>query len=144
VEILDMRSRKAKATLIVASVAVLAAASTLPAAAKYQHGRLHRPHHARAMGRPLTVSMHVQREPVVVAPDPFSGPAAIITGPVALGAAIVSVPFRAAATIFPTHGDPAVNPLVLVGAPVHVAGQFLQLPFYAVGSAFGAPPSSNF
>jgi hypothetical protein len=135
-----MKSRKAKLTQIVASVAVLAVASTLPAAAKYQHGRMHRPHHARV----IDVSRHAAREPVVASPDPFRGPAAIITGPVAIGSAIVSVPFRAAAAIFPTRGDPGANPLVLVGAPVHVAGQFVQLPFTAVGSAFGAPPDTNF
>ena len=134
-----MRILNSKVMLLAASAAVLAAGFTLPADANYRFHRGH--HHHRYTGRVLTVTQAPQP---VYAPDPFHGPAAIITGPVAIGAAVVSVPFRAAAAIFPPQGDPGANPLVLVGAPVHVAGQFAQFPFYAVGTAFGAPPNTNF
>jgi hypothetical protein len=123
---------------IMASVAVCAAASALPAAAAVRHGNVHRASlhriHHRIAARPLTI----RRERVVAAPDPFHGPAAIITAPVALAGMIVGLPFQAIEAVFP----PAANdPRVLVGAPVHVAGRLAQLPFYAVDSAFGVPPN---
>jgi hypothetical protein len=130
-----------KLTLLTASAMAFAAASTLPAAANYRYGRVHHGHH-RHIDRPLTVTKRVHQAPVVATSDPWHGPAAIITAPVAVGSAIVSVPFRMAASLFPPQGDPRANPLVLIGAPVHVVGQFVQLPFYAVGSAFGAPPNT--
>jgi len=132
-----------KLTLLTASAAVFAAAFTFPAIAKDRYGRIHHGHH-RHMDRPLTVTKRLHQGPVVATPDPFRGPAAIITAPVAVGSAIVSVPFRMAASLFPPQGDPGSNPLVLIGAPVHVVGQIVQLPFYAVGSAFGAPPAYTY
>jgi len=138
--------RISKAAQVAASVAVFAAAFALPAVAAEHHNgahwrRGHHHSHYAANDRPLTVrSRH--SEPVVVAsPDPYNnGPASIVTAPVAFAGTAVGLPFRAVGTVFPAHGDPAVNPLVLVGAPVHVAGQFLQFPFYVVDSAFGTPP----
>ena len=138
-----MQTKKLMLPQIAASMVVFATAFTLPAAAKDRYSEAHwrRMHHHLAAGRPLTVTKRPYRESIVAAPNPFHGPAAIITAPVAIGATIVSLPFRAAGAVFPAYGNPAVNPLVLVGVPVHVAGQVAQLPFYVVGSAFGAAPT---
>lgn len=136
-----MQTRISKLSRIVVGTALLSMAFALPAAAHEHYGRWHRVHHhyySRAYDRPLTVSKYRNRE--YAAPDPFRGPAAIITGPVAVAATIVSLPFRVAGAVFPPYGNPAVNPLVIVGAPVHAAGQVAEFPFYVVGSAFGAPP----
>lgn len=140
-----MQSNISKLAQVAASVAVLAAALTLPAAAAVQNGdhhrrSLHRIHHGIA-ARPLTVTRRYYREPVVAAPDPFHGPAAIITAPVTIAGMIVGLPFRMVGAVFPAQGNPAANPLVFVGAPVHVAGQIAQFPFYAVDTAFGVPPN---
>jgi hypothetical protein len=126
-----------KFAALAGSMALLTASFTLPAAAhEYHHHRYH--HHYRSAQRPLTVRRH--HVVAVARPDPFHGPAAIITGPNEIAATIVSLPFRAVNMVFPPYGNPAVNPLVLIGAPVHAAGQVAELPFYVVGSAFGAPP----
>ena len=137
-----MHVRILKAAQIAAGATlVLATAFTLPAAATVHHGKAqwHRRHH-HAYDRPLTVRGRRHHEFIVAAPDPYHGPAAIVTGPNAVAATIVSLPFRAAAVVFPPYGNPGANPLVLIGAPIHVAGMIAELPFYAVGSAFGAPP----
>lgn len=125
--------------VIAASMVAFSAAFALPAAAADGHRLRHRHHHHDA-GRELVITRHYQPQPVIAAPDPYHGPAAVITGPVAFGSTVVSLPFRAANSVFPPYGDPSANPLVIVGAPVHVLGQAAQFPFYAVGSAFGAPP----
>jgi hypothetical protein len=138
-EIFSMQSRISRLAQIAASTAVFATAFTLPAAAEYHHRHWHR--HHEAFDRPFTVSKHHNREAIVAAPNPYYGPAAIITAPNAVAATIVSLPFRAAAVVFPPYGNPGVNPLVLVGAPVHAAGYVAEFPFYVVGSAFGAPPN---
>jgi len=78
---------------------------------------------------------------VAAAPDPFHGPAAVVTAPNAAAATVVSLPFRAAGYVFPAYGNPGANPLVLVGAPIHAAGMIAEFPFYVIGSAFGAPPN---
>ncbi len=139
-DIISMQMKTLKLVQIVASAVVLTTAFGLPAAAKeHGHGhKMHR-HYHHAYDRPLTVSKHRHPAPVVAA-DPFHGPAAIITGPNAIVATVVSLPFRAAEVVFPPVGNPAINPLVLVGAPVHLAGEIAQFPFYVVGSVFGAPP----
>ncbi len=123
-----MQTGKLKLAHIAATTVVLATALTLPAVAEahWKHHHYHH-HHYRA----LTVSRDV---PPPVA-DPFHGPAAIFTAPIALAGAFVSVPFRAAGEFFPATG---ATPLVIIGAPVHFAGQVVQYPFYAVGTAFGA------
>ena len=143
-----MRIKAIRLAQIAAGATVLAVSFALPASAKveyYHHKYWHRTayHHYRDVDRPLTVTRRVPRE-TVVAPDPYSGPAAIVTAPAAAGATVVSLPFRAANAIFPAHGDPATNPFVLVGAPIYVAGQVARLPFYVVGSAFGAPASIDY
>jgi hypothetical protein len=138
-----MQTRILKVAQVAVSVAVFATAFALPATAGDHSGdrRWHRHHnHFAAADRPLTVRSRY-REPVLVSPDPYNGPAAIITAPVAFAGAVVGVPFRVIGTVFPAHGDPRINPLVLVGAPIHVAGQFAQFPFYVVDSAFGTPPN---
>ncbi len=139
-----MQSRILKLTQIAASTAVLATIFSLPATAndQYREGPWRKMHHHyhRSFDRPLTVTSRQHREPIFAAPDPFRGPAAIITAPNAIAATIVSLPFRGVGTVFPAYGNPAINPLVIVGAPVHVAGQIAEFPFYVVGSAFGAPP----
>lgn len=146
-----MQARTLNVARLAASTMVFAAAFALPAAAQSEQpeGHMHRVHyhhhhHYRDYDRPLTVSRRMPGEPVMVAPDPFHGPAAIVTGPAAVGATVVAAPFRVANMVFPAQGDPAVNPLVLVGAPIHVAGQIVRLPFYAVGSAFGAPVTIDY
>jgi hypothetical protein len=145
VEIISMQTRLSKFAQVAASLAVFSAAFTLPAGATVQyadgHGRsLHRIHH-RTNDRPLTVTQRSYREPIVAAPDPFHGPASIITAPVAIAGTMVGAPFRVVGMVFPAQGNPAENPLVLVGAPVHVVGQAVQFPFYAVDAAFGVPPN---
>jgi hypothetical protein len=135
-----MQSRMFKLAQIAAGTAVLATAFTLPAAAEYHHRHWHRYNH-EALDRPLVVTKHHHREAIVAAPNPYYGPAAIITGPNAIAATIVSLPFRAAGAVFPPYGDAVANPLVIVGAPVHAAGYIAEFPFYVVGSAFGAPPN---
>lgn len=142
-EIISMQPRISKLAQIAAGTAVLAMAFSLPAAANEHYGhwrRMHHHHYSQSFERPLTVSKHRQREPIVATPDPFHGPGAIITGPNAIAATIVSLPFRVVGAVFPPYGNPAANPLVLIGAPVHVAGEIAEFPFYVVGSAFGAPP----
>lgn len=141
-EIFSMQSGISKFAQIATGTAVLAMAFSLPAAANehYGHWRRHHHHYSQSYDRPLTVSKHRLREPVIATPDPFHGPAAIVTGPNAIAATIVSLPFRVAGAVFPAYGNPGVNPLVLVGAPIHAAGQVAEFPFYVVGSAFGAPP----
>ncbi|MGC2140311.1 MAG: hypothetical protein WA620_01885 [Methylovirgula sp.] len=119
-----------------AGVLATALSFSLPAAAETHH--THRHHHF-AYGRPLTVTKR-HRE-AVMAPDPFHGPAAIITAPNAVAATVVSLPFRAAALVFPPYGNPAADPLVLIGAPLHAVGYIVEIPFFIVGSAFGAPPN---
>lgn len=140
-----MYAKILKAAQIAVGALVLASAFTLPAAAKVHHGKAHargmHKHHHHFYGRPLTVSGRRPRQYVVVAPDPYHGPAALITGPNAAVATVVSVPFRAAAMVFPPYGNPGMNPLVLIGAPIHIAGEIAEFPFYVVGSVFGAPPN---
>ena len=138
-----MQPKIFKLAQIAVSAAALATAVSLPAAAHEYYGHSHRAHHHyySSYDRPLTVTSHRHRVAVVAAPDPFHGPAWIVTGPTAVAATIVSLPFRLAGAIFPAYGNPANNPLVLIGAPVHVAGRVAEFPFYVVGSAFGAPPN---
>lgn len=129
-----------KFVAVAASMALATAAFTLPAAAHSYHHRHHHHHHHHhhyyhSSARPLTVRGHHQV--AVVRPDPFHGPAAIITGPNDVAATIVGLPFHALNTVFPYAGN---SPLVLIGAPIHAAGEIAAFPFYVVGSAFGAPP----
>jgi len=127
-EISSMKMGIFKTVQIAATTVAFATALTLPVIAE-AHGKHHHHHHHY---RSLTVN-----QAPVVASDPFSGPAVIFTAPIALAAAFVSLPFRAAGELFP----PAANdPRIVVGAPVHFVGQAVQYPFYAVGTAFGAAP----
>lgn len=106
------------------------------------HHHRHYYHHEAYSGRPLIVASHHRYySPAQATNDPWRGPVPIITGPNYVAATIVSLPFRAANSIFPAYGDPATNPLILVGAPIHVAAQVAEFPFYAVGTVFGAPPA---
>jgi hypothetical protein len=138
-----MQTKISKLVQVAASAAIFAGALALPAAAQAQsrhhHRAVHHAHYRHAAhhryAHPLTVRRQYTRAPVVAA-DPFHGPAAIITGPVALAGMIVSLPFRAVGAIFPPTAN---DPRVIVGAPVYAAGQLAQLPFYAVNSAFGVP-----
>jgi hypothetical protein len=123
----------------------LAGASLALASGAQAHESWHHHHHYRAAynERPLTVTKHHHHyyaTPVAAAPDPWHGPAPVVTGPNYVAASIVGLPFRAVNSIFPAYGDPGTNPLILVGAPVHVLAQVVEFPFYVVGSAFGAPP----
>jgi hypothetical protein len=122
-----------------ATLTVFAAMLSLPAVAETHHWRAR--HHQQASYPPLTVTKRHEREAIVARPDPFHGPAAIVTAPNAAVATIVSLPFRAAALVFPPYGDPARNPLILIGGPVHAAGYVAEFPFFVVGSAFGAAPN---
>jgi hypothetical protein len=142
-----MRASTSRLIQIAAGVAIIGAVFAMPAAAATRHRRVHRRivhvvHRPSERLRleetaapPLTVTRQYYR------PDPFHGPAAIITAPITLAGMIVSLPFRAIGAVFPAHGDPAANPLVFVGAPVHFAGEIAGAPFYAVDSAFGVPYS---
>lgn len=113
-----------------ASAVLVAAVSILPAAAATKHRRAH-----PARAHMLTVHrLPVEAPP---APDPYHGPAAIFTAPVAAAGMIVGLPFRAANVVFPHTAN---DPRILVGAPVYAAGRIAQFPFYFVDSAFGVPP----
>lgn len=85
--------------------------------------------------RALTVNRHYA--PVAPAYDPYRGPQAVVTAPLAAAATLVALPFRVVNGIFPPYGDPAQNPLVLVGAPVHAAGQVAQFPIRVLQAPFG-------
>jgi hypothetical protein len=147
---MTMQTGALRLAKIAAGASILAMVFALPASAKVEYYHHHKYGHRTAFGhhragpRELTVSRRGPVSPVVVAPDPYTGPNAIVTAPAALGATVVSVPFRAVNTIFPAHGDPSANPLVLIGAPVHAVGQAVRLPFYAVGTAFGASPGIDY
>ncbi len=92
------------------------------------------PNYGYAASRPLTVQRRYA--PVRVAPayDPYSGPQAIITGPIAVASTLVALPFRVVNSVFPPY---AHDPRVIVGGPVHVAGQVAQLPFRVLQAPFG-------
>jgi len=122
-----MQTNKSKLAQVIAISAVAATAFALPANAYHHHHKHHHHHHA-GMYRPLTVAGPTA--------DPFNGPAAIVTAPVAILATAVSVPFRAANALFPATPS---SPLVVIGAPAHFAGQVVNFPFWVVGNAFGAP-----
>jgi hypothetical protein len=132
-----MHSKVVKLAPVAAGV-LIGAAFALPAAADVHHYRHHHFHHVVYNDdRPWTVHGHS----VVATPDPYhNGDATIVTGPNAVAATVIGLPFRVANTLFPYEGN---SPLVIVGAPVHVAGQVAEFPFYAVGSVFGAPPSPS-
>jgi hypothetical protein len=125
-----MQANISKLALLTASAVLMAATSILPAAAATKHGRSPVRHHA----------LTVHRAPVIAAPapDPFHGPAAIFTAPVAVAGIIVGLPFQAVNVVFPASAN---DPRVVVGAPVYVAGRIAQFPFYAVDAAFGVPPT---
>lgn len=88
--------------------------------------------------RPLTVSRrYAAPAPVVVAApryNPYVGPAAIITAPIALGSTIASLPFRILGGIFPP-----VGPTAIIGAPIQAAGRIAQVPFQIAEAPFGGP-----
>lgn len=86
---------------------------------------------------PLTVSPRYRPMPVRPAYDPYHGPQAVVTAPIAAAATLAALPFHVINAVFPPYGDPARNPLVIVGAPVHAAGQIAQLPFRAAQAPFG-------
>ena len=134
-----MQTRVSKLALAVAGVALLAGATSLPAAAAQQyvhHRYVYRTHHP-VHSNDIIVRRRVRPEPVAEAPAPdafHNGPATIITAPVAIAGTIVSLPFRVAAAVFPPNPN---DPRVLVGGPVYVAGQVAGFPFFAVNRAFG-------
>lgn len=134
-----MQPNPSKCAALISSAAALAVSFALPAAAHTHHWRAFHRHHYSAYERPLTVT---KRHPaaIVAAPDPYRGPAAVVTAPNAVAATVVSLPFRAANVVFPPYGSPGANPLVLIGAPVHAAEYVAEFPFFVIGSAFGAPP----
>jgi hypothetical protein len=119
--------------LAAASFGVAAALALTPSAQAHEYGHHHHHYREAYYGRPLTVTKHHHHyyaEPVAAAaPDPWH---------------VVSLPFRAANSIFPAYGDPATNPLIFVGAPVHVVAQAVEFPFYAVGTVFGGPPAVTY
>jgi hypothetical protein len=128
-----MQTKTSKLALIATTAAVLATAFTLPAEAYGHHRHHHHGYHS------LTVRRAAPEPVYAAAPDPFHGPAVIVTAPVALAATFVSLPFRAVGSVFPASGN---TPLVIIGAPAHFAGQVVNFPFYVVGNAFGAAPAS--
>ena len=136
-----MQIRISKLAQAVAGVALLAGAYSLPAAADVQHRYIrhriaHRIIHHPTGAGDVTVRTPAYREPVAAAPDAFSGPAVVITAPVATAGTVVSWPFRAVEVVFPPRAN---DPRVVVGAPVHLAGQIAEVPFSVVNGAFGVP-----
>ena len=136
-----MRTQISKVALAVAGAALLVGAFSAPAAAEMQSSDMHHhmmhAHHS-AYSQDIVVHRHAAPAPVAAAPDAFHGPAAVITAPVEVAGAIVSVPFRVVGYVFPPQ---AADPRIVVGAPVHFAGQIAEFPFYAVNSAFGVQPT---
>ncbi len=134
-----MRTRIAKFTQRFIGAAFIAGAFALPASAEVKHHDFHHHMmHRHSVGHDIMVSARPKPVPVVATHDPFYGPAAIITAPVAIVGTIVSLPFRAVEAIFPPR---AADPRVVVGAPVHLAGQIAEFPFFVVNGVFGAPPT---
>jgi hypothetical protein len=136
-----MQNHISKLAQAVVGVALLAGASSLPAAAA-QYGDVHhrtgRQTYHRFYSSDITVRKSVRREPVAAAPDAFHGPAALITAPVEMAGTLVSLPFRAVEVIFPPRAN---DPRLVVGAPVHFAGQIAEFPFYVINGAFGVRPT---
>ena len=136
-----MKICTSKLTQAVAGAALLAGAYSLPAAAAVEHYDIHhriahRTHHPVYSTGDITVRAR-HREPVAAAPDAFhTGPATIITAPVAIAGTLVSLPFRAVEAVFPPHAN---DPRMLVGAPVHLAGQIAEFPFLVFNTPFGVP-----
>ena len=113
------------------ATAVCGTAQAQPAYAPQGYGQP-----APAYGsHPLTV----QRRYVPVAPayDPYTGPKALVTAPIATAGNIVALPFRVLNANFPAYGNPGQNPFVLIGAPIHAAGQIAQVPFRAAQAPLG-------
>jgi hypothetical protein len=125
-----MQTKKSK--LVQVSAAALAFTALFTASAFAAHK-----HHHHAHYHALTV-----RQQAAVAPDPYHGPGAPFTAPVAIAGTVVGLPFQAAGQIFPYQN--ANSPLVLIGVPVHVLGGIVQMPFYVVNSALGMSPASPF
>jgi hypothetical protein len=120
-------------------VALVAGASSLPAAAAAQYGDVHHRTVHRTYHRVDSSDVTVKKSaPVAAAPDAFHGPAAIITAPVEMAGTLVSLPFRAVEVVFPPRAN---DPRVVVGAPVHFAGQIAEFPFFAINGAFGVRPT---
>ena len=134
--------QKAKLAYAVAGVALIAGVYSLPSTAvaqnRYIHHRVVRSSHYATGSNDLIVRRRADRQPVAVAPDPFHGPAPIVTGPVAIAGTIVSLPFRLVETVFPPSAN---DPRVLVGAPVYAAQQIAEIPFVVVNTAFGVQPA---
>lgn len=129
-----------RAGAALAGVALLGCAFAQTATAQQVYDAYGNPIYRRApapYARPLTVQRHYA--PVMVAPayDPYRGPQAVITGPIAVASTLVALPFRVVNAVFPPYGNPGQDPRVLVGAPVHAAGQIAQLPFRAMQAPFG-------
>ena len=136
--------QKSRLAYAAAAAALFAGAWSLPAAAAVQnsdihHRVVHRTQHP--VGSNDLIVRKRAYQPVAAAPDAFHGPAAIITAPIAIAGAIVSVPFRFVETVFPPNAN---DPRILIGAPVYAAGQIAQFPFFAVNSAFGVQPTYYF
>ncbi len=89
--------------------------------------------------RPLTVARRrvVAPGPVVVegpSYNPYAGPTAIVTGPIAIGGEIATLPFRILSEIFPP-----VGPGAIIGVPARAAGQLVAAPFQIAEAPFGGP-----
>ena len=137
-----MQTQISKFALAVVGLALVAGASSLPAAAAAPYGdahhrTVHRTYH-RVYSSDVTVKKSARREPVATGPDAFHGPAALITAPVFMAGTLVSLPFRAVEVLFPPRAN---DPRLVVGAPVHFAGQIAEFPFYVINNAFGVRPT---
>ncbi len=119
-------------TLAIAGVAAAMFAGSL-AGASAQSVREVR--HDRRASRSLTIHSAVPRPVPAYAYNPYMGPKAIITAPLALASTIVSLPFRVTDALFPYSG----SPVAVVGAPIHYAGRIAQVPFRIVEAPFGGP-----
>lgn len=132
----------AAALAVAALVASDVGASAQPYEPDAPAARTHSVRRARPVEgyRPLTVGTRRQTylDGTSYAPayDPYAGPGAIVTAPIAFGATLASLPFRAINSVFPAQGN---TPLVIVGAPVHFAGQLVQAPFAIAQQPFGGP-----
>ena len=89
--------------------------------------------------RPLTVARRRAWQPRSghgrrAAYNPYAGPTAIVTGPIAIGGELATLPFRILSEIFPP-----VGPAAIVGVPARAAGQLVAAPFQIAEAPFGGP-----
>ena len=128
-------SNRPLAVAALTGAVLTACALAQPAAAQSAYdynGNAVYPAPSYATSRPLTVQRHYYAPRPSY--DPYRGPQAIVTAPLAAAGTLVALPFRIINGVFPPD---AQDPRVIVGAPVYAAGQVAQVPIRAAQAPFG-------